>query len=188
MELIEMEEKEKNLNQGLVIVYTGDGKGKTTASIGLGVRAIGYNWNVCMIQFIKGSWKYGELESIKRLTPKFEIIPAGKGFVNILGDSKPFKLHKQIAHEAIELSIEKITSDKYKIIILDEINYALNLKLINLKDILRLIKIKPKGLTLVITGDKAHKRVIDSADLVTEMKNIKHPYQKKNLAIKGLDF
>lgn len=183
-----MKGKVQKLNKGLVIVYTGNGKGKTTASIGLGLRAVGYNWNVCMIQFIKGSMKYGELESIKRLAPNFEIIPAGKGFVNILGDSIPFKVHKEMAKKAIELSITKITSNEYKVVILDEINYALNLKLINLKDVLNLLKIKPKELTLVITGDKAHKKVIDEADLVTEMKNIKHPYQNRNFAIKGLDF
>ena len=121
---------------GLIIVYTGGGKGKTTAALGLALRAVGYNHKICMIQFIKGSWHYGEMDSSKKLEPEFELIAAGKGFVGILDDKSSREEHVKIANEAIQISKEKILSGNYDIVILDEINYAINLGLINLKEVL----------------------------------------------------
>lgn len=183
-----MPEKPSLPNRGLIIVYTGGGKGKTTAALGLAVRAIGYGWKVCMVQFIKGSWHYGELEGVKRLAPNFELAVAGEGFVGILDDKKPFSVHKHAAERALEISREKIISSDYQIVILDEINYALDLKLIRLKDIMSIIHARPRQVTLILTGNKAHKRVIEAADMVTEMKAIKHPYQKGIPAFRGIDF
>src|SRR3989304_3038179 len=123
---------------GLVIVYTGNGKGKTTAALGIALRAVGHNYKICMIQFIKGSWHYGEMTSSKRLEPEFELTAVGKGFVGIIDDKSPLDEHKKIADEALRISREKIGTEKYDIVILDEINYAINLGLIKLNDVLDL--------------------------------------------------
>ena len=173
---------------GLTIVYTGKCKGKTTAALGIALRATGYKKKICMIQFIKGSWHYGEMESSKRLEPEFEMVAIGKGFVGIIDDKSPKEDHQKIAKEAIRISNEKIQSGKYDIVILDEINYAVNLNLISLDDVLDLIKSKPENVDLVLTGNYAKEEVIEAADLVTEMKEIKHPFQKGIKAKEGIDF
>ena len=173
---------------GLTIVYTGKGKGKTTAALGIALSATGYKKKICMIQFIKGSWHYGEMESSKRLEPEFEMVAIGKGFVGIIDDKSPKEDHQEIAKEAIRISNEKIQSGKYDIVILDEINYAVNLNLISLDDVLDLIKSKPENVDLVLTGNYAKEEVIEAADLVTEMKEIKHPFQKGIKAKEGIDF
>ncbi|MGQ0606804.1 MAG: cob(I)yrinic acid a,c-diamide adenosyltransferase [Candidatus Nitrosotenuis sp.] len=173
---------------GLVIVYTGRGKGKTTAALGMALRAIGHNYKICMIQFIKGSWHYGEMSSSKRLEPEFELTAIGKGFVGILDDKTPRETHQKIAKEAIQMAKEKILSEKYNIVILDEINYAVNLGLIDVANVLDLIKSKPQDVTLVLTGNHVKQEIIDVADLVTEMKEIKHPFQRGIRAKKGIDF
>jgi cob(I)alamin adenosyltransferase len=173
---------------GLVIVYTGNGKGKTTAALGMALRAVGYNHKICMIQFIKGSWPYGEMESVKRLQPELELVIVGKGFVGIIDDKSPREDHEKIAQEAIQISKEKIQSGNYNLVILDEVNYAINLNLIHVNDVLNLIKSKPEKLNLVLTGNHAKKEIIDVADLVTEMKEIKHPFKSGIKAKKGIDF
>ena len=174
--------------KGLVIVYTGGGKGKTSAALGLVLRAVGYNHKVCMVQFVKGSWHYGELDSAKRLAPEFELITAGKGFVGILDDKSPREEHVKAANDTLAISREKIMSDKFDVVILDEINYAIQLELLKLDDVLQLIKAKPAELDLVLTGNHATKEVIELADLVTEMKEIKHPFKSGIKAKKGIDF
>jgi len=176
------------MSGGLTIVYTGKGKGKTTAALGLALRATGYDKKICMIQFIKGSWHYGEMDSTKKLEPGFEMVAVGKGFVGIIDDKSPKEDHKKVAKEAIRISKEKIQSGKYDIVILDEINYAVNLNLISVDDVLKLIKSKPDDIDLVLTGNYAKDEVIEIADLVTEMKEIKHPFQKGIKAKKGIDF
>ena len=173
---------------GLVIVYSGNGKGKTTAALGMALRAVGHNYKICMIQFIKGSWHYGEIDSSRRLEPEFELIAIGKGFVGILDDKHSKEEHKKIANEAIKISKEKIQSGKYNIIILDEVNYAINLGLIDVDVVLDLIKLKPPELNLVLTGNHAKTKIIEVADLVTEMKQVKHPFQLGIKAKKGIDF
>ena len=173
---------------GLVIVYTGKGKGKTTAALGIALRAVGHNYKICMIQFIKGSWHYGEMTSSKRLEPEFELTAIGKGFVGIIDDNTPIEKHKKIADAALHLSREKIISGNYDIVILDEINYAVNLGLVKLEDVLDIIKIKPPHVNLVLTGNYARDEIIDVADLVTEMKEIKHPFKSGVKAKKGIDF
>jgi len=174
--------------KGLVVVYTGGGKGKTTAALGLVLRAVGYNHKVCMVQFVKGSWHYGELDSAKRLAPEFELITAGKGFVGILDDKSPREEHIKAANDTLAISREKMMSGKFNVVILDEINYAIQLELLKLDDVIDMIKSKPAELDLVLTGDHAAKEVIDLADLVTEMKEIKHPFKSGIKAKKGIDF
>ncbi len=176
---------EKN---GLVIVYTGKGKGKTTAALGMALRAIGYDHKVCMIQFIKGSWHYGEMASSKRLEPEFELAAVGKGFVGIMDDKSPIEDHKKIAVEALAIAKEKIASQKYNIVILDEVNYAINLGLIDVEDVMNLIKTKPENVNLVLTGNHVRDEIVEMADLVTEMKEIKHPFKSGIRAKKGIDF
>ena len=174
--------------KGLVIVYTGGGKGKTSAALGLVLRSVGYNHKVCMVQFVKGSWHYGELDSAKRLAPEFEMITAGKGFVGILDDKSPREDHVKAANDTLMISREKIASGKFDVVILDEINYAIQLELLKLDDVIDLIKSKPAELDLVLTGNHAAKEVIELADLVTEMKEIKHPFKSGLKAKKGIDF
>ena len=176
------------MEKGLVIVYTGGGKGKTTAALGMALRAVGHNQKICIIQFIKGSWHYGELNSLKRLEPEVELITMGKGFVGIIDDKSPREEHEKIAKEGIKISKEKIQSKKYDTIILDEVNYAVNLGLIELNDVLDLIKTKPSELNLVLTGNHAKPEIIEAADLVTEMREIKHPFKSGIKAKKGIDF
>jgi cob(I)alamin adenosyltransferase len=175
-------------DKGLVIVYTGNGKGKTTAALGMALRAIGYDHKVCMLQFIKGSWHYGEMDSSKKLEPNFELIAVGKGFVGILDDNSPREEHEKYATEALKICREKIFSENYNVIILDEVNYAINLGLIDVEEIIKLIKEKPTSLNLVLTGNHAKDEIIKLADLVTEMKEIKHPFKSGIKAKKGIDF
>lgn len=174
--------------KGLVIVYTGKGKGKTTAALGIVLRAVGHGYKVGMIQFIKGEWYYGELTSSKRLEPEFELIAAGRGFVGIIDDDHPIEEHEKAAKDAIEVAKQKIASGDYDIMILDEINYAVKLNLISQEDILDVIAAKPEKTSLVLTGNYVPKAVMDAADLVTEMREIKHPYQRGMKAKKGVDF
>ncbi|MFQ5940126.1 MAG: cob(I)yrinic acid a,c-diamide adenosyltransferase [Nitrososphaerales archaeon] len=174
--------------EGLVIVYTGKGKGKTTAALGMAIRALGHGLKVVMVQFIKGEWFYGELNSSSRLEPDFELVVAGKGFIGIIDDDKPREDHVAAAKEALRISKEKISLGKYDVVILDEINYAVNLELISTDEVLELMKIKPKHTTLVLTGNYASEKVIENADLVTEMREIKHPYKQGKKAKKGIDF
>ena len=176
------------MEEGLVIVYTGKGKGKTTAALGLALRAVGYNHKVCMIQFIKGSWHYGEMTSSKKLEPEFELTAVGRGFVGIMDDNTPIEEHKRIADEALRVTQEKISSKRYDVVILDEVNYAVNLGLVKLDDVLELIRKKPEGVNLVLTGNYAKDELIELADLVTEMREIKHPFKSGHRAKKGIDF
>jgi cob(I)alamin adenosyltransferase len=174
--------------KGLVIVYTGKGKGKTTAALGIVLRAVGHGYRVGMIQFIKGEWYYGELTSSKRLEPEFELIAAGRGFVGIMDDDHPIEDHQKAAKDAIRVAKEKIASGNYDIMILDEINYAAKLNLISQQDILDVISSKPEKTNLILTGNYVSDVVIAAADLVTEMREVKHPYQKGMKAKKGIDF
>lgn len=175
-------------NVGLLVVYTGKGKGKTTAALGIVLRSVGHGYKVGMIQFIKGEWYYGELSSSKRLEPEFEMIAAGKGFVGIIDDDHPIEDHQRAAQEAVALANERLSSGLYDVMILDEINYAIKLNLISVQNVLDIIKKKPKKTTLVLTGNYAPAEIIAVADLVTEMKEIKHPYQLGFKAKKGIDY
>lgn len=179
---------QKDSPTGLLIVYTGDGKGKTTAALGMCVRAVGYNWNICLIQFVKGSWKYGELKGLKRLEPNVELHVIGEGFVGIIDDNKSFDEHRGAAKNGLALAHEKIKSGKYQLVILDELNVACSLGLVTPEELEEIVAARPAELSLVITGRGATDWLKEKADLVTEMKEIKHPYQKGILAQKGVDW
>ncbi len=179
--------------KGLTIVYTGNGKGKTSAALGAAMRALGHGWKVLIIQFFKGDWPvvYGELELAKKLHPQFEVLQLGRGFVKIMGDKKPFEEHVEAAQQALQLTRERMLSGKYDVIILDEVIYALgylDFKLIDLKDVLQLIREKPPQMHLILTGRNAPPEIIEAADLVTEMGEIKHPMKKGIPAQQGIDY
>lgn len=179
--------------KGLIIVYTGNGKGKTSAALGAAMRSLGHGWKVLMIQFFKGDWPvvYGELEMAQRLYPQFEVLQLGKGFVKIMGDKKPFEEHVEAAQAALTLTRERMLSGQYDLIILDEINYALgymDFKLIDLEGVLELLKEKPPHVHLILTGRNALPEIIERADLVTEMKEVKHPMKRGIPAQQGIDF
>jgi cob(I)alamin adenosyltransferase len=178
--------------RGLVLVYTGDGKGKTSAALGNVFRALGHGWKVLVIQFFKGDWPivFGEIESAKK-HKNLEILQLGKGFVGIMGDKKPLKNHRDAAQKAMRLAKAKIMSGRYDLVVLDEIHCALGhlgVHLLTLKEILQIIQKKPARTHLVLTGRGAPKEIIAVADLVTEMKEIKHPFHQGIPAQKGIDY
>ncbi len=174
--------------KGLLMVYTGDGKGKTTAALGMCVRAVGYDWPVCLIQFVKGSWKYGELKGLKRLEPNVELHVIGEGFVGIVDDNKSFEEHRAAAKAGVELALQKISSRKYRLVILDELNVAYSLGLVSQDEVEQILAARDEPQHLVITGRGAPEWLIETADLVTEMREIKHPYRKGIMAQKGVDW
>ena len=173
--------------QGLLIIYTGNGKGKTTAALGMVVRAIGYNWRMLMVQFIKGDWMYGELEGYKKLLPNFELKCMGKGFVRIMGDDKPIEDHIKAAQDALEY-VRNNMDKNYDLIILDEVNVAIKEGLLTVKDVLSIVKSRPKYLHMILTGRNAPRKLMEVADLITEMKEIKHPFKLGVLAQPGVDY
>jgi cob(I)alamin adenosyltransferase len=173
--------------QGLIIVYTGNGKGKTTASVGLAVRAAGYKRKVLFLQFIK-EWFTGEKETLKLLEPYVTFVQMGQGFVGIWGDRKERVQHENAAAEAFAFAQDKVKSGEYEVIVLDEINVAIAEGLIKIDDVMEMLENKPEELDIVMTGRGAHERVIDKADLVTEMTEIKHPFQKGILAKRSIDY
>lgn len=172
---------------GLVILYTGEGKGKTTAALGLVLRAAGYNKKCLIVQFGK-AWFTGELAGIKKLGPNVKIIQGGKGFLDILGSKVSKTEHKKAASEAYDILYKEVTSGNWDIVVADEIVGAVASKVLPLTKALQLIDSKPAKMDLVLTGRYAPKKLIEKADLVTEMKEIKHPYQRGILAKKGVDF
>lgn len=178
---------------GLTIIYTGAGKGKTTAALGLVLRAMGHGWKVLIIQFFKGDWPvvFGEVEFAKGMAPQVELLQLGKGFVKHMGDAKPFDEHVAAAKDALRTARERMLSGRYDLIVLDELIYAIDyagVQLVSLQEVLELIDAKPPTLHLVLTGRNAPQALIDRADLVTEMREIKHPWQKKIPAQLGIDY
>ncbi len=174
--------------QGLILVHTGDGKGKTTAGLGLALRAWGSGLRVLILQFIKGGWKYGELEAIERLGQldgRIEIRPLGLGLMRSDEDREK---HIRAAAKALQESERMMVSGQYDLIIFDEINYAVKFGLISLDDVLALLDKKPEKLHVLLTGRDARPELIERADLVTEMKLVKHPYQQGIKAQQGIEF
>ena len=176
--------------KGLLMVHTGEGKGKTTAALGLALRAFGAGLKILILQFIKGGQNYGELDAIKILEKipdfqgKIKIKQCGIGFTS-KGD---FSEHKKFAQETLNFAEKEILSGEWDLIILDEINYAVKFGLITEEEIFSLIKKRPPNLHLLLTGRDALSEIIEIADLVTEMKLIKHPFQKGIKAQQGIEF
>jgi len=179
--------KFKETKKGLVIVYTGEGKGKTTAALGLVLRAAGYKKRVLIIQFGK-IWFTGELEGVKKLKPFVKLIQGGKGFVKFLNDKLPLQEHQKAAEETFDILYSETISGKWDVVIADEVVGAVAGKMVSLQQVLKLIKDKPKDVDLVLTGHHAHPKIIKAADLATEMVSLKHPFDKGFLAKPGIDY
>jgi cob(I)alamin adenosyltransferase len=174
--------------QGLIVVITGYGKGKTTSALGMALRACGHGMKTCIIQFIKGDFHAGEWGGIKKLDCDVELIATGKGFCCIQGNHYPFEEHRANAQDAIRLAREKMASGRYDMLILDEINNALHLKLVDLEQVLDLIDRKPPLMHLILTGRDAHLRVIELAHTVSEVREIKHAYRQGIKPQPGVDY
>ncbi|MFQ6080704.1 MAG: cob(I)yrinic acid a,c-diamide adenosyltransferase [Candidatus Bathyarchaeia archaeon] len=175
----------KRLKKGLIQVYTGNGKGKTSAAFGLALRAIGRGLKVYVIQFIKGGFDYGELYVVKRL-PNFKVAAFGRG--KFITEMPPTEQDVKLAREAFDLAQEVVSGGEYDVVVLDEVNVALNLRLIGVEEVIHLIKNKPKHVELILTGRYAPPEVIGAADLVTEMREIKHPYTRGISPRKGIEY
>ena len=159
----------------MIQVYTGNGKGKTTAALGLALRAAGRELMVCMIQFMKGGGPYGEHLAAPRLAPYLTIVQTGReGWVN---RDNPDPEDIRLAREALEMADEALTGGRYDLVILDEINGAVSFGLIDVEDVLALMAKRPPAVELVLTGRNAADRVVAAADLVTEMREVKHYYR-----------
>ena len=174
--------------KGLLIIYTGPGKGKTTCALGTAFRAVGQGLRVLMVQFIKGSWHYGELDTAKLLgDEKMEIRPMGRGFVKVGGaETDPEDI--RLCEEAWAFALDKINSGAYELVILDEINYVISYKMLEPERVAEALARRPEQVHVICTGRNAHPKLVELADLVTEMKEVKHPYTKGILAQRGIDY
>jgi len=185
LEITHLEPKER---KGLVVVITGSGKGKTTTALGLAVRACGHDMKVEIIQFMKGDIYSGEWDGVKKMNCSIELTSTGKGFCGIQGNPYPFKEHRENAQEAIRLVQEKMKAGEADLLILDEINNALHLHLVDLEQVLKIIEKKPPLMHLVLTGRDAHPEVVERADTVSEITEVKHSYRKDIEPQPGIDY
>jgi len=180
-----MTETKEDGFRGLVQVYTGNGKGKTTAAFGLSLRALGQGFKVCVIQFMKGNTIYGETQMSGRIDG---ITLFQFGRIDFVDPENPLQVDYEEAGKALNRAREAITGNRYDLVILDEINVALHFKLISVEDVLSLVTVKPDAVELVLTGRYAPKEIVERADLVTEMKEIRHPYQSGVNARRGIEY
>jgi cob(I)alamin adenosyltransferase len=185
VEITRLTPKEK---RGLVVVITGRGKGKTTTALGIALRACGHGMKVGIIQFMKGDLYSGEWDGVKKMNCPIELVSTGKGFCGIQGNPYPHSEHRKNAQDAIQLVHEKMEAGDLDILILDEINNALHLKLVDLEQVLKIIEEKPPLMHLVLTGRDAHPQVIERADTVSEIMEVKHAYQKGIEPQPGIDY
>tara|TARA_B100000214_G_scaffold314426_1_gene247358 strand:- start:56 stop:748 length:693 start_codon:yes stop_codon:yes gene_type:complete len=178
--------KERNKEKGLIIITTGQGKGKTTAALGMGIRTLGHNQKVAIIQFIKGGWEPGESLALKIFGDKLKFHACGEGFTWETQDrNKDIDLVKS----SWEKSLSYLKDPDYKLIILDEIIVAIKLGYISEDEIIKGIQLRPELTHVALTGRGASKRLMDSADLVTEMKLIRHPFREQGVkAQEGIEY
>jgi cob(I)alamin adenosyltransferase len=176
---------------GLILINTGPGKGKTTAALGTAFRAAGNGMRVLVLQFLKGSWHYGELDSAEAISGvggfSFVIKQMGRGFVKVGGaetDPEDLKMVEAAWAEATEA----ILSGDWDLIVLDEINYAIGYKMLDPEGVADVLRRKPEMLHVILTGRNAHPVLVEMADTVTEMREVKHAYQKGILAQRGIEF
>ncbi len=182
-----IERIEPKERKGLIVVITGNGKGKTTAALGIAVRACGHGMRVCIIQFMKGDLYAGEWDGVKRMNCDIELHVTGKGFCGIQGNPYPWAEHRANAQDAIDLVREKLAGG-YDVLILDEINNALKLKLVDLEQVLDILANKPPLMHLVLTGRDAHPQVLELADTASEVRELKHAFRKGIEPQPGIDY
>jgi len=176
-----------DVRRGLIIVSTGPGKGKTTAAMGTALRAVGNGMRVLMLQFIKGSWHYGELDAVKAFGDKFIMKQMGRGFVKV-GAEKPDPEDVRMVEEAWAESAQAIQSGEWDLVILDEINYAISYGMLDPAKVAAALKEKPEMVHVILTGRNAHPTIVELADTVTEMRQVKHAYEKGVQAQRGIEY
>jgi cob(I)alamin adenosyltransferase len=173
------------MRKGLLIVFTGNGKGKTTAALGMALRAAGHGMKVLILQFIKGTWPYGELEALERF-PEISIQPLGTGFT---WKKESMEEDRELAEKGWQQAADEIQRGDYDMIVLDELNYVLSYGLLPLEPVLEALSSRPGSLHMVVTGRNAPEEMLRQADLVTEMQLIKHPFHDQGVkAQKGIEF
>lgn len=176
-----------DVRRGLIIVNTGPGKGKTTAAMGTALRAIGNGMKVLMLQFLKGSWHYGELDAVKVFGDNFIMKQLGRGFVKVGGaETDPEDI--RMVEEAWRESRAAILSGRWDLIVLDEINYAISYGMLDPEKVVETLKQKPEMVHVILTGRNAHPRIVEIADTVTEMKQVKHAYEAGIQAQRGIEY
>jgi cob(I)alamin adenosyltransferase len=171
--------------KSLLIVNTGDGKGKTTAALGQVFRALGHGFKVCVLQFLKGTWKYGELEAAKRFADLLEIHALGRGFT---WRSENIEEDIRVAREAWDYAVQVIQSGAFNMVVLDELTYLISYGMVPEDEIVECLKNRPSGLHVVVTGRNASQALIDLADIVTEMRETKHCFQQGIKGQRGIEF
>lgn len=176
-----------DVHRGLIIVNTGPGKGKTTAAMGTALRAVGNGMKVLMLQFLKGSWHYGELDAVKAFGDNFVMKQMGRGFVKV-GGAETDPEDVRMVEEAWKEAEQAIMSGQWDLVILDEINYAISYKMLDPAKVVDALKRKPEQVHVILTGRNAHPTIIELADTVTEMKQVKHAYEKGVLAQRGIEY
>jgi cob(I)alamin adenosyltransferase len=176
-----------DIRRGLIIVNTGPGKGKTTAAIGMALRAVGQGMRVLMLQFLKGSWHYGELDAVEAFGDKFVMKQMGRGFVKV-GTEKPDPEDVRLVEEAWAEAERAIASQNWDLVVLDEINYAISYGMLDPAKVVAVLKKKPEMVHVILTGRNAHPTIVDIADTVTEMRQVKHAYEKGVMAQRGIEY
>nr|WP_036891787.1 cob(I)yrinic acid a,c-diamide adenosyltransferase [Prochlorococcus marinus] len=178
--------EERNLEKGLIIVFTGQGKGKTTAALGMALRTLGHGDNVAIVQFIKGGWQPGEAKALKVYGDSLDWHAFGEGFT---WETQDRMQDKKLSQKAWEQALLYLCSRSHKLVILDEINIAIKLGYLSLNEVIEGIKKRPALTHVVLTGRSAKEELIQQADLVTEMNLLKHPFREKGVkAQKGIEF
>jgi len=173
--------------RGLILINTGPGKGKTTAALGTALRAVGNGMRVLVLQFLKGSWHYGELDAAPAFGGNLVLKQMGRGFVKVGGaETDPEDI--RMVEDAWNEAREAIYSGEWDMVVLDEINYAIGYKMLNPTIVAEALKSKPEMVHVILTGRNAHPLLLDLADTVTEMREVKHAYQKGILAQRGIEF
>jgi len=178
----------KATKRGLIIVYYGDGKGKTEAAFGLGMRAAGHHFRVAVVQFIKSNAHSGEVMAAKMLSPYIEVHLKGVGFVGIMNDRRDMKEHVSAAAEALAFAKQLVASGNYYVVVLDELLNAVRWNLLEVAQVVDLIKAKNERTSIVLTGIAADPEIIEISDIATEMRKVKHIYDLGYLAKLGIDF
>ena len=176
-----------DIRRGLIIVNTGPGKGKTTAAMGTALRAVGNGMKVLMLQFLKGSWHYGELDAVQAFGDKFVMKQMGRGFVKVGGaETDPEDI--RMVEEAWAEAEQAILSGEWDLVVLDEINYAIGYKMLDPEKVVDVLQRKPELVHVILTGRNAHPTIVEVADTVTEMREVKHAYTKGIMAQRGIEY
>src|ERR1700721_1845523 len=175
----------QDIRRGLIIVNTGPGKGKTTAAMGTALRAVGQGMRVLMLQFLKGSWHYGELDAVKAFGDKFVMKQMGRGFVKV-GAEKPDPEDVRLVEEAWAEGEKAIHSGEWDLIVLDEINYAISYGMLDAGKVAEALKRRPEMVHVILTGRNAHPTIVEIADTVTEMRQVKHAYAQGVVGPRGI--